>query len=214
MVQATQLLAERDHRRREGRTHLRQVLRPRDSDRGDEGRRAGQGGYAIPGDSVTGPSMNIQLNVKGAGPRPPPVRTRSKSCPGRDLDRSTTVVGDDFFHNLNVDETGRYSFKLTRKPRPERPDHGLLDPGRFTAKPVTPTCATDPSLCPKPSNKFVFKGVTLNKKKGTGRIKVKFPSLGKTTLNGPGLNTAKATVKKKGQVIGLNLKPKSSSGRP
>ncbi|MGK2955089.1 MAG: hypothetical protein ACSLFI_05390, partial [Solirubrobacterales bacterium] len=102
---------------------------------------------------------------------------------------------------------GRYSFKLTRKPTTNTLIMAYSTPIWFTSVPLT--CETDPSLCPKPSNKFAFKGVTLNKKKGTGRIKVKFPSVGKAVLTGPGLATVKATVKKKGQVIGLNLKPKS-----
>jgi hypothetical protein len=175
----------------------------------------GKAGYnAIPGDSVTGPSMNIQLNVKNGGPLANPAGpyTLEVLQDGISID-SATVVGDDFNHNLNVDETGRYSFKLTRQVTVGNESNTLImaysTPVWFTQKSV-PTCATNPSLCPKPSNRFTFKRVTLNKKKGTGRIKVKFPSLGKATLTGPGLTKVKATVKKKGQVIGLNLKPKAS----
>lgn len=170
-------------------------------------------GTAIPGDSLTSDSMKFSVNVKKAGPSAasPGPYTLEILKDGVSVD-SVTVTGDDFtYDSFSTSATGRYSFKVTHK---VGGTNTLIDsystPIWFTYK-AAPTCETDASLCPqaKPSNKFKFKAVKLNKKKGTARIKVKFPSAGKTSLYGGGAKKVKAKVKKQGQVIGLNVKPKS-----
>lgn len=151
---------------------------------------------AISGDSVTAPSMNIQLDVKNGGPSAsvPGPYTIEILKNGVSID-SATVVGDASVHNLNVTDSGRYSFKLTRKVGASTLVMAYSTPIWFTYR--------------KPSNKFSFKGVKLNKKKGTARIKVRFPSLGRATLTGPGVKQFGVKVRKKGSILGLNVKPKA-----
>ncbi len=161
----------------------------------------GKAGYhSLPGDSVTSPSMNIQLKVKGAGAsavRPGPY-TLEVLQDGISID-SIQVSGDDFSHDLNVTESGRYSFKLTRMLGAQTVIEAYSTPVWFTSV-----------AAPKPSNAFTFGAFKANRKKGTATLKVKVVSPGKVKLTGPGLNPVQAKVTKKNQTVTLNLRPKSS----
>ena len=161
----------------------------------------GKAGYnSIPGDSVTGPSMVIQLHVTGAGTsavRPGPY-TLEVLQDGISID-SVQVTSDDFNHNLSVDETGRYSFKLTRNPAGAELIEAYSTPVWFTLK-----------AAPKPSSAFSFGAYKANRSKGTATLKVKVASPGKVKLTGPGLSTAQAKVTRANQTVTLNLKPKAS----
>ena len=163
----------------------------------------GKAGYnALPGDSVTGPSMNIQLDVKGAGAsavRPGPY-TLEVLQDGISID-SVQVTSEDFSHNLNVTETGRYSFKLTRPLGAQTVIEAYSTPVWFTFE--------EPVVV-EPSSAFSIGAFKANRKKGTATLKVKVASPGKVKLTGPGLNVAQAKVTKKNQTVTLNLKPKAS----
>ncbi|MBK5233352.1 MAG: CehA/McbA family metallohydrolase [Thermoleophilia bacterium] len=168
-------------------------------------------GSAIPGDSLTSDELKFSINVKNAGPSAvdPGPYTLEILKNGISVD-STTVVGDDFtYGDFSTSASGRYSFKLSRKVGVNPLIVAYSTPIWFTYQAATPTCETDESLCPKPSNKFSFKGVKLNKKKGTARIKVKFPSIGRATLTGRGVKKASVKIKKKNSIVGLNVKPKA-----
>jgi hypothetical protein len=158
------------------------------------------GTTAIPGDTVSGSGLDISIDVKGAAsaPRPGPY-TLNLLQDGILID-SIQVSGDDFNHEFNVTESGRYSFSLTRP-------LGVADTAiEAYSTPVWFTFAA----APKPSNAFSFGAYKANRKKATATLKVKVTSPGKLKLTGPGLNTATAKVTKKNQTVTLNLRPKAS----
>lgn len=166
--------------------------------------KAGQPGKAdlaaLPGDSVTGPSMNIQLHVTKAGAsatRPGPY-TLEVLQDGVPID-SVAVTSDDFHHNLNITESGRYSFKLTRP----------LTTGNTGIEAYsTPVWFTRKSAA-RPSRAFRFAGYKLNRKRGTAKLKVKVKSRGKVTLRGRGLKRVRRQVRRENQTVTLNLRPKA-----
>lgn len=169
------------------------------------------GTSAIPGDSVTGETLAISIDVAGAdsGVRPGQY-TLAVLRDGVQVD-SVAVSGGSFTHTFNTTESGRYSFKLTRAQDNGGAGiatmiEGYSTPVWFTAIPVTPSCETDPSLCPKPSNKFTFGGVKLNKKKGTAALKVKVAGAGTVKLAGKSLAKATTKPKKANQVVSLTVK--------
>ena len=154
---------------------------------------------AIPGDSVAGATMNIQLRVTRAGAsaaRPGPY-TLEVLKDGRKVD-SAAVDSDDFRHSYTATETGRYSFKLTRP-------QGVATMIEAYSTPVwfTKTGGVTPPI--EPSNRFSFAGVKLNKKKGTAALKVKVPGAGVVKLAGK--NVGKATAKPaKARTVSLTVK--------
>jgi len=158
---------------------------------------------ALPGDSVTGPSMSIQVHVTGAG------ASATRSGPytlkilkdGVAID-SAAVTGDDFNHSLDVTESGRYSFELDRAQGSATMIEAYSTPVWFTYK--------APDVVLPPSNAFTFKRFKANRNKGTATLKVKVTSPGKVVLTGPGLKKATAKVKKRNQTVTLNLRPKAS----
>lgn len=159
-------------------------------------------GEALPGDSITGSTLNLTINVKGAqsAVRPGPY-TLAVLKDGVQVD-SIEVSGDNFDHTYSTSESGRYSFKLTRQLAPEQT--GI----EAYSTPVWFTYGADPAV--PVSNRFSFGAFKANRKKGTGTLKVKVASPGKVTLSGPGLNKSTSRVKKANQTVTLNLKPKSS----
>ena len=105
-----------------------------------------QGGKAIPGDSVTGSTLNVAINVKGASSavRSGPY-TLKLLQDGIEID-SVSVTGDDFSYSKPVTESGRYSFELTRPQGDQTMIEAYSTPVWFTLKPeVVP-----------PSNAFSF----------------------------------------------------------
>lgn len=157
---------------------------------------------AIPGDSVVGPSMNIQIHVTGAGPsavRPGPY-TLAVLQDGIQID-SVQVTSDSFDHNLNVKETGRYSFELTRPLGSTTAVEAYSTPVWFTYK---------APIVPKPSNAFSFGAFKPNRAKGTATLKVKVASPGTVRLTGAGLVNSAARAKAKNQTVTLNLRPNAS----
>ncbi|MBN8868999.1 MAG: CehA/McbA family metallohydrolase [Solirubrobacterales bacterium] len=157
---------------------------------------------ALPGDSVTGPSMNIQIHVTKAGASATRAGTYTLKLlqDGIEVD-STPVTGDDFSHTFNVTESGRYSFELDRAQGSATMIEAYSTPVWFTYK--------EPVVVIPPSNAFAFKGFKANRKKGTATLKVKVASPGKVVLTGPGLNKATAKVAKKNQTVTLKLRPKA-----
>ena len=67
--------------------------------------------------------------------------------------------------------------------------------------------AATQSLTVKAPNNFKFGKLTLNKKKGTAKLKVKVPYAGKLTLTGKKVKKVKRSAKKAGTVV-LNIRPK------
>ena len=175
----------------------------------DVGMLAGEPGKgdltAMPGDSVTAPSMNIQLHVSKAGPSAaqPGSYTLEVLKNGVSID-SAAVVGDEFDHDINVTESGRYSFKLTRKitvgSKPSTLIMAYSTPVWFTQK--------DP-----PSNKFSFGKVKLNKKKGTAKLQVKVPGKGKVLLAGSGKVKGQKKKPKKKSKVTLTIKAKGKAAK-
>ena len=86
--------------------------------------------------------------------------------------------------------------------------------------PLPPSCQTDPSLCPPPSNKFSFGKVKLDKKKGMATVQVKVPGAGKVLLAGSktvkkasATARAKATLKIKVKAKGKAAKALKKKGK-
>lgn len=156
-----------------------------------------QGGKAIPGDSVTGSTLNVAINVKGASSavRSGPY-TLKLLQDGIEID-SVSVTSDDFSYSKPVTESGRYSFELTRPQGDQTMIEAYSTPVWFTFKAL-------------PSNSFSFGAFKANRSKGTATLKVKVASPGNVKLTGPGLNSASVKVKSKNQTVTLNLKPKAS----
>ncbi len=181
-------------------------VKPFGADAPDVEMKAGEPGKAdlaaLPGDSVTGPSMNLQLHVTGAGASAarPGAYTLKVLHDGVPID-SAAVTGDDFRHDLNVTETGRYSFELTRAQGDKTMIEAYSTPVWFTYK--------APQVIPPVSNAFSFKRFKANRKKGTAILKVKVVSPGKVKLTGPGLKNFRTKVRKKNQTVTLKLKPKA-----
>ncbi|MGK2931676.1 MAG: CehA/McbA family metallohydrolase [Solirubrobacterales bacterium] len=175
-----------------------------------------QPGTAIPGDSLTSDELKFSINVKKAGPT-------GVSPNGYKLEilkdgvpvGSTTVTGDDFtYSDFSTSATGRYSFKLSRQVSGNTLIEAYSTPIWFTFKAApAATCETDASLCPKPSNKFSFKGVKLNKKKGTASLKVRVPSAGGISLLPS--KTVKGQSKKvrKNSTIALTIKARGKAAK-
>ncbi|MBK8293729.1 MAG: CehA/McbA family metallohydrolase [Solirubrobacterales bacterium] len=170
---------------------------------------------AIPGDSVTGPSMNLQLHVSKAGPSAfmPGPYTLEVLKDGVSID-SATVAGDEFDHDLNVTESGRYSFKLSTKVGPNPLIVAYSTRVWFMQKDMrVETCETNPDLCPIPSNKFSFGKVKLNKKKGTAKLQVKVPGKGKVILAGSKKVKGQKNKSKKKSKITLTIKAKGKAAK-
>lgn len=150
---------------------------------------------ALPGDSVSGPSMNIRVDVARAGNsayRPGPYTLRLLQD-GIEVD-AVAVTSDAFNHTFKVKETGRYSFSLTRQAGPYALIEAYSTPVWFTHK---------------ASNAFSFKRFKANRKKGTAKLRIKVASPGKVTLTGRGLKKVQTRVRKQNQTVTLNLRPKA-----
>ncbi|MGB0121208.1 MAG: CehA/McbA family metallohydrolase [Solirubrobacterales bacterium] len=162
------------------------------------------GTSVIPGDSVTGSSLAIAVRVTGAdsGVRPGSY-TLAILRDGVQVD-STPVSGADFTYAFNTTETGRYSFELTRAQ-----DNGGAGIVKMIEGYSTPVWFTfEPEAVVAPSNKFSFKGVKLNKKKGTAKLKVKVAGPGRIKLSGKNLVKKSTKAKKANQVVSLTVKAK------
>ncbi len=166
--------------------------------------KAGEPGKAgptrLPGDSVTAPAMNIQLNVLEAGPTAtvPGPYTIEILKNGVSID-SAPVVGDAFNHELNVTETGRYSFQLSRMAGPNKLIMAYSTPVWFTYK--------------APSNKFGFQGLKLNRKKGTATLKVRVPGKGKVALLGSKTVKGQKKTAKKKSTVSITIKARGRAAK-
>ncbi len=157
---------------------------------------------ALPGDSVNGPPMKIEVKVRNGGSsaaRPGPY-TLEILQDGISID-SVAVTSDDFDHELTVTETGRYSFKLTRP---------IGQSGVAIEAYSTPVWFTYAPPVAKPSNAFNFGAFKANRARGTATLKVRVASPGRIRMTAPGLNTRQVKVTKKNQTVTLNLQPKAS----
>lgn len=157
---------------------------------------------ALPGDSVNGPAMRIETSVRNAGPsavRPGPY-TLEILQDGITID-SAAVTSDTFDHSLVVDETGRYSFRLTRP-------IGTSDAAIEAYS--TPVWFTYEAPVAKPSNAFSFGTFKTNRAKGTATLKLRVASPGRVKMTAPGLNTQQVKVSRTNQTVTLNLRPTAS----
>jgi len=158
-----------------------------------------EGRTGIPGDSIAGERLDLSVEVKGAASNSRPGEWRLSIVKDGIPVEEVPVTGDGFTHAWSTAESGRYSFKLTRKPAAV----DLLEAYS------TPVWFTYEKSAPKPSNKFSFGKLKLNRKKGTATLKVKAAGAGKVTLK-PGKvkkSAARATAKRR--TVTLRIVPKA-----
>ncbi len=156
------------------------------------------GKAAIPGDSITGEKLSLEIRVKGAATNPRAGDWKLAVLKDGETVSEVPVTGDDFTHSWATAESGRYSFQLTRKPV-------AADLLEAYSTPVWFTWAKQAVV----KNDFKFGKLKLNRKKGTATLQVKVPGPGRVTLK-PGTvarAAARSTAKKK--TVVLKVRPKA-----
>lgn len=162
------------------------------------------GKTAIPGDEVTGERLNLAIEVNGAGSNPRPGSWKLEVLKDGIPVDEVAVTGDRFTHEHVTDETGRYSFRLTRKAVSVELLEAYSTPVWFTW-----------AKAPKPAvkNNFAFGKLKLNRKRGIATLRVRTAGPGRVVLR-PGAvrkSAARATARKR--VVVLKVRPKAKVKR-
>jgi hypothetical protein len=146
---------------------------------------------AIIGDTITGPSLKLEVEVLRAGPAAtrPGAYVAELLKDGVVAD-AATVASDDFSHTFNASGAARYSIEVVR-------DDPTADRIEVYSSPV---------WFERGENLTLGK-LKLDRKHGTGKLEVTVAGAGKVALSGKGLKDAKKNVGGAGKVK-LPVKPK------
>jgi hypothetical protein len=145
---------------------------------------------AILGDTISGPSLELDIEVLHAGATAARPGTYDVQVlrDGAVVDQST-VTGDDFSTGFAAKQSGRYSIEVIR----ENPTANRIE------------VYSSPIWFEKGENLKVGK-LKLDKRHGTGKLKVEVGGAGKLILKGKDVKTAKKTVKD-AATVKLPVKP-------
>ena len=148
-------------------------------------------GDAIFGDTISGPSLKLEVEVLRAGPgaaRPGDYDVQLLRD-GAVVDQAK-VTGDDFTTSFDDQQAGRYSIQVIR-------EDPVADRIEVYSSPVWYERAENLELG----------RLKLDRRHGTGKLSTKVGGPGELTLKGKGLRTIRKTVDEEGKLM-LKVKPK------